>query len=120
MKRTAAQRRKDKARNKIRRQHYVVHGTPPRGRTKYMAIIDDAVHFDPSTFLKTSGLIPSATGKIPLHKSLDEYFEDMDKEMARLPECDRTKENEAVFLANIIREGLGLPPVPLHRENPGG
>jgi hypothetical protein len=55
-----------------------------------------------------------------MHKSLDEYFEDMDKELSKLPECERTKENQAVLLANIIRDGLGLPPVPLHREKPGG
>lgn len=101
MKRTAAQRRKDKARNRVRRRHYIV-VDPPRGLSA------DSV------------VPPTVRHLIPRHKSLEEYFEDMDKALASLPECDRTKENEATLLANIIRDGLGLPALPLRKAKDDG
>lgn len=120
MKRTAAQRRKDKARNKIRRQHYVVHCAPPRGMTKVTAIIDDDAQFTPTTFLKASGLILSTTGNIPLHKTTEEYMSDAQSALAELPVCDRTQENESILLANVIRTGMGLAPLALKRNNDHG
>lgn len=121
MKRTAAQRRKDKARHKIRRRH----GFPSnkelaemravRGQLKFVAILDDA-----ATFLPRSSSPPPRAVPIPMHKSVEEYFDDIDKELAKLPESDRTKENEATLLANVIRDGLGLPALPLSKGKDDG
>lgn len=117
MRRTAAQRRKDKARHKIRRRR----GFPSnkelaamkavRGQLKFVAILDAA-----SIFLNVVSPVPPRAGLIPMHKSVEEYFDDMDKELAKLPEVDRTAENKATLLANIIREGLGLSALPLSRD----
>lgn len=107
MKRTAARRRKDRARNRIRRSHYV-EVAPPRGRTEHTVLIDDACDFGPMLALRAAGL-----ARIPKHKSVEEYLAALDQALADLPECDRTVENQSILLANVIRDGLGFPALPL-------
>lgn len=81
------------------------------GCTRFTAVLDEA-----AKFFHTSGSISPFIKSIPMRKSLEEYLDDIDKELANLPECDRTIENRAILLANVIKDGLGAPAIPLKRS----